>query len=355
MFLRKRGRRFLLLHSYRDGQGRVCQARLGHFDDVEEARRCLDSPAWRREFAGRFPDLEVDWARVAQQAAETPASSSPARRANGARSLEVRLNESLSAFLRLWAQVADVELRQRVAEVLRHGLRLNDLDGAHLEALAWKAKARLDPRRTDFRDGEGEEYLKTLSLQAEELKARGEHREACQLLAVVARGQSSPEHQANYGEALQLLGRTEEAVTEYERIPRNQAVRHYNLASVHLQVGRMDKALGCLLDGMLRDPHVARASKNLREGKPLAVGQEYWERFGHLWDPVGRWFMLGLYSQPLVRSRLTRAAETRRTPRELVSGPARRLLLQRVLHWDPPKPQRTARRKRSKTASQSES
>jgi len=33
MFIRKHGRRYLILHSYRDGRGKVCQRRLGHFWD----------------------------------------------------------------------------------------------------------------------------------------------------------------------------------------------------------------------------------------------------------------------------------------------------------------------------------
>jgi len=39
MFLRKMGRRYLLLHSQRMGDGRVRQRRLGHFEQLAELRK----------------------------------------------------------------------------------------------------------------------------------------------------------------------------------------------------------------------------------------------------------------------------------------------------------------------------
>ncbi|MCW5869625.1 MAG: tetratricopeptide repeat protein [Candidatus Eremiobacteraeota bacterium] len=356
--MRKRGRRVLLLHSYRDGQGRVCQARLGDFSEVEEARSCLSNPVWREDFARRFPRVKVDWARVLRQAEETP--ENPPRRSHSrshsrsrSRSLELRLDEALSTFLRLWAQVEDAHLTQKIADVLRDRLRLAELDPTDLEALEWRTRARLEPRRSDFRDGTADVYLETLSRRAEQLKAQGRLQEACQVLEEVAQSKPTAEHQADYAAALQVLGRTEEAIAQYERMPRSSAVRYYNLASIYCRNGQMDQALGQLMSAMLRDSQVARAVKSMRAGQTPLRGQEYWQKFGDLWDPVGRWFLLGTYSQPLVRSRLTRAAENRQKPRELVKGKARELLLQRVLHWDPPRRQAVARRKRSSTASHS--
>ncbi len=352
MFLRKRGRRVLLLHSYRDGQGRVCQARLGHFLEVDEARRCLYEPAWREDFAGRFPGVKVDWARVTRQVGAIPENSpGPAR----PRPLKVRLDEALRTFLHLWARVEDADLAHQVADVLRDRLRLAERDDSDLEARQWRARARLEPRRTDFHDGAADEYIQTLESRAGELKTQGRLQEACQVLEEIAQSQPTFERRADYAAALQVLGRTEEAIAEYERISRKSAVRFYNLASIYCRDGRMDKALGNVMSAMLRDRHPAKALECQRAGRPPAHGLEYWDRFGHLWDPVGRWFVLGIYSQLLVRSRLNKAAEKRQIPRELVTGKARRLLLQRVLHWDPPKlRQMTARRKRSKTASHSE-
>lgn len=358
MFLRKRGRRVLLLHSYRDGQGRVCQARLGHFDEVEEARRCLREPAWREDFARRFPHVKVEWDRVTRQAADTPKNPAKASRS---RPLAVRLDEALSTLLRLWAQVEDVRLNEQIADVLRDRLGLAERDDRDLETQQWRARARLDPRRSDFRDGAADDYIQTLESRADELKTQGRLQEACQVLQEIAHSQPTAERQADHAAALQILGRTDEAIVEYERISRSSAVRYYNLASIYCKDGRMDKALGNVMSAMLRDRQTAKVLECQRAGRPPARGLEYWDKFGHLWDPVGRWFMLGAYSQPLVRSRLNKAAENRRTPRELVTGKARNLLLQRVLHWDPPKPrpkpksQAVARRKRSNTASHSES
>lgn len=360
MFLRKRGRRVLLLHSYRDGQGRVCQARLGHFEEVDEARRCLRSSQWREDFARRFPEVKVDWSRVSEQAREIPKNSTTRPRA---RPLKVRLEEAFSTFLRLLAQADDPQLTQQIADVVRDRLRLAETqipedclekgDESQLEALEWRARAQLEPRRSDFQDGQASLYLKTLARRAEILQAEGRPAEACQVLEELTRSQPSDDHRADYAAALQALGRTEEASQEYQRIPRDSAVRYYNLATIDCKNGHMDKALGHLMKGMLRDSGIARAEKDRREGRQPVGGQDYWQKFGHLWDPIGRWFLLATYSQVLVRSRLTRAAEDRVRPRELVTGKARQLLLQRVLHWTPPKAQVVARRKRSRTASQS--
>lgn len=340
----------LLLHSYRDGQGRVCQARLGHFAEVEEARHCLSQPSWRQDFARRFPEVKVDWARVTLQAGGI--SKNP-KKPIRSRPLEARLDEALTTFLRLWARLEDASLNQQIADVLRDRLRLAERDDTDLEAKEWRARARLDPRRTDFHDGAAEDYIQTLEARAEELRSQERLHEVCQVLHEVVQSKPTPDRRAAYGAALQVLGRTDEAIAEYQRIRRNSAVRYYNLASIYCQVGRMDMALGHVMSAMLRDCQPAKAVKCQREGRSPASGLEYWDKFGHLWDPIGRWFMLGTYSQVLVRSRLSKAAETRRIPRELVTGRARGLLLQRVLHWDPPKRQVAARRKRSKTASQS--
>jgi len=351
MFLRKRGRRILLLHSYRDGQGKVCQARLGHFLEVGEARRCLAQRAWREDFARRFPEVNVDWQQLLEQARKLKRNAPQPSRP---RPLEVRLDQALGSFLRLWAQVEDPQLAQQVAEVVRDRLRLAETppispqeclekgDSNQLEALGWRARAQLDPRRTRIREG-AELYTKTLARRAQVLQNEGLQLEASQVLEELAQIDPTPEHQADYAAALQVLGRDEEAVLEYQRLARDSAVRYYNLASLYCRQGRMDEALGQMMKGLLRDSKVATQADH-----------RYWQTYSHLWDPVSRWFLRGTYAQPLVRARLSLAVENRTIPRELVKGKARRLLLQRVLHWDPPKPcQITARRKRSKTASQS--
>ena len=70
MFLRKMGRRYLLLHNYRDGSGRVCQRRLGHFERATELRRSLTCDDWRAEFSRKHPDLSVDWERLRERTEE---------------------------------------------------------------------------------------------------------------------------------------------------------------------------------------------------------------------------------------------------------------------------------------------
>ncbi len=64
MFLRKSGRRFLLLHSYREGGSRVCQLVLHRFDGVGGLMEALAPRGWRAlrdKVEGQFPQLTADW------------------------------------------------------------------------------------------------------------------------------------------------------------------------------------------------------------------------------------------------------------------------------------------------------
>jgi tetratricopeptide (TPR) repeat protein len=365
MFLRKRANRILLLHSYRDGAGKVCQARLADFRGGKEARELLASTQWRREFELRFPGRKVDWSKLAEQARGLPDDTG---KPVVSKPLNQRFEAAFRAFLRLWDQLEDSQRRDQVAETLRERMRLAELPPAtpedclesggleQLQVLEWKSRASLDPRRSSLEDESGETYRKTLARRAELLQAEGQAEQARQLWKQLVEVQPSEHHLARYGAILQKLGLLDEAAEQYRRISKKCAVRSYNLASLHLQQNEMDAALIEAMNGMLSDSRIARATGALREGRQPNEGREYWEKFGHLWDPIGRWFLMGTYAQPLVRVRLGRAAEARYRPRVLVRGKARDLLLTRVLYWDPPqKVQPTARRRRSKTASQAES
>jgi tetratricopeptide (TPR) repeat protein len=64
MFVRQTGRRFLLLHSYREGGSRVCQLALHRFDGVGEVVEALEPRGWRAlrgKVEGQFPHLVLDW------------------------------------------------------------------------------------------------------------------------------------------------------------------------------------------------------------------------------------------------------------------------------------------------------
>ncbi|MBN9415598.1 MAG: hypothetical protein J0I12_09160 [Candidatus Eremiobacteraeota bacterium] len=349
--MRKRANRVLLLRSYRDGEGKVRQARLGHFLSVQEARDSLRSQDWRDDFSRRNVGLKIDWDGLADQAEQLPdADVKPVPQ----RPLGLRVEEALSTFLRLWPQLEDARRKREIADLLREQLRRMEAPESELETLQWQAEAALEPRRTQRQDGSADFYLKTLGERASQLQEQGRMDEACGLLERRVTANPSEQNLAEYGAVLQMLGRTEEAIAQYRRIPRANPIRHYNLASLYCTKGRMDEALTAVMDGLLRDSRIARATTALREGRPPDHGQEYWEKFGHLWDPIGRWFLMGTYAQPLVKLRLSNAAGSRVLPRMLVKGKPRALLLQRVLYWDPPQPktQVVARRKRSKTASQ---
>ena len=68
MYLRKMGRRYLLLHCQRMGDGRVRQRRLGHFEQAAELRQSLSCGRWRAEFERKFPKVSVDWQQLGRLA-----------------------------------------------------------------------------------------------------------------------------------------------------------------------------------------------------------------------------------------------------------------------------------------------
>lgn len=64
MFVRQSGRRFLLLHSYREGGSRVRQLVLHRFDGVGGLVEALAPRGWRElqdKVEGQFPQLKADW------------------------------------------------------------------------------------------------------------------------------------------------------------------------------------------------------------------------------------------------------------------------------------------------------
>lgn len=64
MFVRKTGRKFLLLQSYREGGSRVRQLTLKRFEGVDALRVALTRAGWRalqEELEQRFPDLKMNW------------------------------------------------------------------------------------------------------------------------------------------------------------------------------------------------------------------------------------------------------------------------------------------------------
>ena len=72
MFLRKMGRRYLLLHSQRMGDGRVRQHRLEHFEQLAELRQSLGCGRWRGDFEQKFPKVSINWERLCEQAERLP-------------------------------------------------------------------------------------------------------------------------------------------------------------------------------------------------------------------------------------------------------------------------------------------
>jgi tetratricopeptide (TPR) repeat protein len=71
MFLRRLGRKVLLLHCYRDGEGSVKQRRLAHFDSSEKLKAVLSADGWsewRARIEAAFPGLQADWQALRSKA-----------------------------------------------------------------------------------------------------------------------------------------------------------------------------------------------------------------------------------------------------------------------------------------------
>lgn len=101
MFLRRMGRKILLLHSARDGSGKVLQRRLGDFANPQEAKRQLKNRDWCRRFQERYPEMALDAPLLLRKAAELGAKPAT-RRAPQAKSLDDRVMSATRALRSHW-------------------------------------------------------------------------------------------------------------------------------------------------------------------------------------------------------------------------------------------------------------
>jgi len=342
MYLRKQGRRIYMLQTYRDGQGRVRQRRLGHF---------VDQASWQRqwvEFPLRCPELRGEFQKLREKA-ESLLESQPLpppsqSRLEGIRRLVRALLNKLAEEEDeevLYALTGDLQqLKARIhqpdPEQLRNEaeehLAQGDFEGAEsqLGQLILAARATLPVRRQRFdpSDPKANTYLQAADRLAEVFLQQSLCHEAAEVLQERVRHCPTPQARCLYGTVLQRLGRGTEAMEQYIRLPNSESNRHYNLASLHWQEGRHDQALVHLLRGFTWSLEPVRELQQMQKGHPPG---KYWQACGELWDAPGRQFILAISAQPWVRRRLRIVREQGVRVRELISASSRVWLLKRGL------------------------
>ena len=318
MFLRKRGRRFLILHSYRDGRGKVCQRRLGDFVDAAGLSREL------LELPRRLPEMEPFLARLQVQgeamlSQRTSGCSEPEQRAQRIR----RTARLLSTYL---AEEGDPEVLRQVAAEL-HDLQVK-LPAQETNPLN-RSRARLSPRRRryDPSDPQAQPYLQALDQEAEQLTEQSRLAEGAEVLAERVKRCPTAEARLAYGALLLKLGRGEEAVEQFGRVADCYGARHYNCAAVSWSRNKPEEALVHLLRGLTREPEVMTALERIEKGKAIVQPTDYWQRFGDLWPPEARAFALRICSQTLVRHSMNNTLRRGVQVRELIPASSRAWLL----------------------------
>jgi tetratricopeptide (TPR) repeat protein len=393
MFLRRLGRKVLVLHSYRDGQGKVRQRRLADFQNSAELRAVVDGgwEEWRGRMQTTYPDCNGNWNELwrkarhlcdsAPEAGERGAANAPRRRARDtARPTAVSAVSAVSAVAaaepRLGLEGSE-DLAREVRSVLRRlaGLVGRDMDRALRERVA----AELEDLRSECL-GESEPQGQLALQEAEALMREENLEEAREVLQRGLRrlersGQGSrrcfdPRDAAGAARlrsmellagVLQRLDEGESAADVWrERVRSNadaEALLEYG-ACLH-RLGHLDEAeaqYGRVPNADARRHfHTAalcwdrgdreRAFEALVRGlqREREVGEQlkalqthglargYWKRYGSVWSLGARRFFEKVYREPAVRFTLRRTSEKGQRPRQLLPARTRDLLLQRCI------------------------
>lgn len=319
MFLRKQGRRFLLLHSYRDGRGKVGQRRLWCFENARQLERA-DWSAIRAELSQSCPEIKVDWFGLRSRARQQLAAASTAEEKHDRDARIRKLRQACRAVRRLLADEEDsevlrlaekelAELAEAAQDARPHEATVEELleENALEEAreLAFH-QLPLGRRAFDRSERVAQPYLKCLEL-AGDLQER------------VQRCPTSEAREA-YGRQLMLAGRPEEAIEQFGR-SRGKG-KLFNEGAALLAAGRIREAWPVLLRGMARNPEVQRGLK-YRESC------WYWESWGEIWSEESKRFVRIAAADPTVRGMLARARG--RKARSVMRKWLENLVLERIL------------------------
>jgi tetratricopeptide (TPR) repeat protein len=278
MFVRRLGKQCLLLASYRDGRGKVCQRRLASFRD----RASLEEHLHRL-----VPTAALE--RLRSRALALLEEIRPARKPP-----QERVRDGARTVLNVLAQQPELEALEEV-QVLHRRLR---------------GEPVISRRRYWAQDPEVVAWAEALEREALELEQRGRLEES---LAVYLRrlsrvqGDRTPLRAARL---LQRLGRREQALEVVAAMPPGDAWREYHLATLCWQLGRWEQAMG----------HFYRALKAEPKLSP-----SYWREYADMWDEPGRRVLSDLMRLPVIRTVL-RAGGRTQVPRV-----ARGWLLDRAL------------------------
>lgn len=306
MFWRKVGRRYHLIHSYRDGRGKVCQLKVRQFLDAESLERQL--ARWgelERELRALHPRVDGERLRAQAEQALREADPPGVDRAARARELCRQLRRLVDDDPGLAPLVERALSREQPSEKGLSRARELLQDGHCVEAERALVKLRrrwrgLVPagRRPMLAERERlEPYNRTLSLLAEVYRRRGRFRRAVEVGAERVRLDPSPDALLDWSEALHRGGDPQAALEAVRRVPATDRRRFYHEAAALLELGREREALQPLLRAMARD---RKPAQELRR-----VGSPYWERYGPLWGPSARDFLRRVEKELMVRVRLT--------------------------------------------------
>ena len=329
MFLRKKGCRVYLLHSYRDGRGQVRQRRLGHFVDKAGLERQLT------DLLKRCPEIANQEFSQLREQAENLLTDLEVKPARGAE----RIRRATRTLLRLLAE-EDAETLRDVAGDLQmlqarlDGTKPSEDSEQGLRSQALAARSRLSPRRRrfDLTEATALPHVQASYRLADFLARQGRLQESAEMFEQIVCPTMAT--RLAHGAVLHKLGRRAEALEQYSQVPRLFAYRHYNSASACWEEGRPEEALVHLLHGLMREPQVVEALKRSEKGLLVKQGGDYWGVFGDLWTSGGRGFVLNVCSKLLVRWRLREALDRGVQVRNLVPVRSRAWFMKEVLKAD---------------------
>ncbi|MFN8611891.1 MAG: hypothetical protein U0931_30380 [Vulcanimicrobiota bacterium] len=347
MFLRKMGHRYLLLHSYRDGRGKVCQRRLAHFESPAQMHVNLNRAEWRERLQTDYPEIKMDWRRLTQDAATLEqAPVAPRTRASQGRP---SLAGQVRKLVRMAAEEGKVEVLHQAAEILQSRLRSlarpeaelargeSYLQSqqfaeaeAELEAVVWKTRLQLPPARRRLEEPQARDHLQALRSLSRALEGQGKTAESSRIAEQRARMNPARLSLGEYGLQLHKEGRWEEAAEQWRRVPWKFGWRHYNLAALAWSQGRQEESARHLLHGLVQDDDIACSLLRLYRRQTPGRSQYYWDGFGQLWDDQARGFLLAIYCDSLVRYELEQIRERGLGSRDLMRNWSLKRLLERA-------------------------
>ncbi len=263
MFVRRLGRQLLLLASYRDDRGKVCQRRLAAFRD----RASLEEHLPKLVPAGHVERLRDRALALLEEI--RPARKPPQERVRG----------GARALLHLLVHQPELEAVEEV-RVLQRRLLGEPVVGG---------------RRYWAQDPEIQAWAEAQEQEALELEQRGRWEES---LGVYLRRMSRVEGDRTPLRAARLLhrlGRVEEALEVVAAMAPGDAWREYHRATLCWQLGRCEEAMG----------HFYRALK----AEP-ALSPQYWREYADMWDEPSRRVLGDLMRLPVIRTVLRAGGRT---------------------------------------------